>query len=165
MPSQSQFDDLKTWHALSRLVTACWYDVDFNGGRSVHDFYEENGLFVVGPNRFEGRDGIKTFYEWRRGRGTTTTRHVLGNLIVHPEDERHAKLTGLMTIYRGAGTPPLRQDNMPAMIADFTSICVRGDDDVWRFSSHVLDPIFVGADVPLSLAIDPRFLANNRQTG
>jgi hypothetical protein len=157
-------DEPKIWHALNRLTAEHWRDVDVNGGRSVHDLYESDGLFVVGPNRFEGRDGIQVFYQWRRGRGNNTTRHIISNVIVQAEDEHHAKLSGLVTIYRGAGSPPLRQDNMPVLIADFTADCVLGDDAVWRYKSHLLDPIFVGADVPLSLAIDPRFLATARPT-
>jgi hypothetical protein len=46
----------------------------------------------------------------------------------------------------------------PAMIADFEAQCVLGDDRLWRFQSHVLRPIFVGSDVPISLSIDPQHL-------
>ena len=44
------------------------------------------------------------------------------------------------------------------MIADFEVQCVLGEDQLWRFQSHVLRPIFVGSDVPISLSIDPRHL-------
>jgi hypothetical protein len=44
------------------------------------------------------------------------------------------------------------------MIADFEAQCVLGDDRLWRFQSHVLRPIFVGSDVPISLSIDPQRL-------
>jgi len=40
------------------------------------------------------------------------------------------------------------------MIADFEVQCVLGEDQLWRFQSHVLRPIFVGSDVPISLSID-----------
>jgi len=41
------------------------------------------------------------------------------------------------------------------MIADLEAQCVFGDNRLWRFRSHVLRPIFVGSDVPISLSIDP----------
>ena len=44
------------------------------------------------------------------------------------------------------------------MIADFEVQCVLGEDQLWRFQSHVLRPIFVGSDVPISLSIDPQHL-------
>src|SRR5580698_7294419 len=108
MNATNVVDEPKIWHALNRLEAEHWRDVDVNGGRSVHDLYESDGLFVVGPNRFEGREGIQIFYQWRRGRGNNTTRHIISNVIVHAEGERYAKLSGLITIYRGAGSPPLR---------------------------------------------------------
>ena len=45
-----------------------------------------------------------------------------------------------------------------AMIADFEAQCVLGDDELWRFQSHVLRPIFVGSDLPASISIDPQRL-------
>jgi hypothetical protein len=36
---------------------------------------------------------------------------------------------------------------------------VRGEDSQWLFRSHVLQPIFVGRDIPHSISIDPKFLA------
>jgi hypothetical protein len=44
------------------------------------------------------------------------------------------------------------------MVADFEAQCVLGEDWLWRFQSHVLRPIFVGSDVPISLSIDPQRL-------
>jgi hypothetical protein len=44
------------------------------------------------------------------------------------------------------------------MIADFEAQCMFGDDEVWRFQSHVLRPIFVGSDLPASISIDPQRL-------
>jgi hypothetical protein len=35
---------------------------------------------------------------------------------------------------------------------------VLGDDQLWRFQSHVLRPIFVGSHLPASISIDPQRL-------
>jgi len=162
MSSPQDIEEQATWFALYRLEARYWYDVDYNGGRDAHEFYLSDGLFAIGPNRFEGRHGIKTFYEWRRARGKMTSRHIISNLLVDSQDERRAKAFGLITVHRGKGEAPLRYGFVPSLVADFTSDCVRGPDDVWRYASHILDPVFVGDDVPLSLAIDPRFLATPR---
>jgi hypothetical protein len=45
------------------------------------------------------------------------------------------------------------------LIADVISECVRGEDGTWRFRSHVVQPVFLGSDHPLSLAIDGQFLS------
>lgn len=156
--------EAQVWFALSRLEARHWHDVDFNGGRAVHGLYCPDAVFTVGQNRFEGRDNIKAFYEWRRGRGHMTTRHLITNLIVLDRNEPNARLVGSLTVYRGTGTPPFAGANAPILVADFVSDCRRGDGDDWLYASHAIDPIFVGSDVPLSLAIDPKYLSSLRST-
>jgi len=51
------------------------------------------------------------------------------------------------------------------MIADFDARCVQGDDRLWRFQSHLLNPFIVGGDLPASIAIWPRGLRPNRTRG
>ena len=58
-------DELLLWHALHRLEVTYWYDVDFNDGRTAHEFFTPDGVKIVGHNRFEGREEIRAFYEWR----------------------------------------------------------------------------------------------------
>jgi len=91
-------------------------------------------------------------------RGTTTTRHLIGNLRVFRDDAQHARTVGVMSLYRADGSPPFQGARPPAMIADFEARCVLGDDRPWRFQSHVLRPIFVGSDLPVSISIDPQRL-------
>jgi hypothetical protein len=55
-------DDLALWCALNQVVAAYWADVDENGGLQAHEFYLPQGLFVIGNNRFEGKDKIEAFY-------------------------------------------------------------------------------------------------------
>ena len=63
-------DELLLWHALHRLEVTYWYDVDFNGGRTAHEFFIPDGVKMVGHNRFEGREEIRKFYEWRDRKST-----------------------------------------------------------------------------------------------
>jgi len=151
-------DDPALWYALNRLMTNYWAEVDHNGGTLAHEFYLPEALYAVGHNRFEGADKIRAFYARRRQRGNTTTRHLVGNLLVFRDDARHAGTRGVMSLYRADGRPPFQWTRPPAMIADFEAQCVLGDDRQWRFRTHVLQPIFVGSDLPASISIDPQRL-------
>ena len=151
-------DDSALWYALNRLMTNYWAEVDHNGGTLAHEFYLPEALYAVGRNRFEGADKIRAFYARRRQRGNTTTRHLVGNLRVFRDDARHAGTRGVMSLYRADGRPPFQWTRPPAMIADFEAQCVLGDDRQWRFRTHVLQPIFVGSDLPASISIDPQRL-------
>jgi hypothetical protein len=161
-------DELRLWHALYQLEVKYWYDVDYNGGSSVHELYCNDGLLSVGGKEFKGRHTIKTFYEWRRGRGETA-RHVIANVVVRAQDERRATASGLITIYRARGIRvPLPAGNVPALVSDFTSDCILGLNDTWRYASHVLRPVFLGPDTPFSMSIEPGFLAllaRSRESG
>ena len=150
-------DDLALWYALNRLMADYWADVDEDGGRKAHEFYLQDGLYAIGNNRFEGREKIRAFYA-RRQHGSVMTRHVVSNLRVYAEEEPQARAVGLMSLYRADGRSPFQGARPPAMIADFAARCVLGDDLVWRFHSHVLQPFIVGSDLPASITIKPQTL-------
>lgn len=149
-------DDAALWYALHRLIVNYWAEVDDNAGRLAHEFYVSDGLYVVGNSRFEGEEKIRAFYA-RRGHGGVVTRHLISNLRVFREDARHARMTGLMSLYRADGKSPFQGARPPAMIADFEARCVLRDGS-WRFQSHVLDPFIVGQDMPASIMIKPQAL-------
>jgi len=151
-------DDPALWYALNRLIIDYWADVDSSGGTRAHEFYLPDALYSVGSSRFEGAEKIRAFYDRRRQRGNTTTRHLIGNLRVFQEDAWRARMTGVMTLYRADGRPPIEEARPPAMVADFEAQCVLGDDQLWRLKSHALRPIFVGSDRPFSVTIDPKRL-------
>ena len=106
-------DDLALWYALNRLMTNYWADVDDDGGSRAHEFYLSDALYAVGNNRFEGEEKIRAFYARRRQRGTTTTRHLVGNLRVFRDDARHARTVGVMSLYRADGSPPFQDQGRP----------------------------------------------------
>ena len=146
---------LALWYGLQSLETNYWYDVDFNGGGKAHEFYVADGLFAVGDNEFRGHAKIRAFYTWRRQRGHSTTRHLVSNLRVEASDARKGSLIGVLSLYRAEGRPPFQGERPPMLIADLQADCVLGDDQIWRFQTHALKPIFVGSDRPASISIDP----------
>ena len=88
-------DDLALWYALNRLMINYWADVDNEGGGFwAHEFYLPDALYAVGNNRFEGIEKIRAFYERRRRLGNTTTRHLIGNVRVFPDDQRNVRAVG-----------------------------------------------------------------------
>jgi SnoaL-like domain len=148
------------WHALYVLEVRYWYDVDFNEGRNAHAFYTSDGVFAVGDNEFRGRDRIQQFYAWRGQRGLTTvrslrtTRHLISNFWLEQAGDREARAFGAISFYEASGRPPVKESKALILIADIINICALDEDDQWRFKSHVLRPVFMGDDVPLSLAVD-----------
>ena len=152
-------EDVALWYALNRLIATYWAEVDHNGGDRAHEFYLPDALYAVGNNRFEGTDKIRAFYAWRRQIGNSSTRHLINNLQVFAEDAAsQARAVGIMTLYRADGRPPYRGVKPPSMIADFEVLCALAADRQWRFRSHLLRPIFVSSDLPVSIMIDPQRL-------
>ena len=162
-------DELLLWHALHRLEVTYWYDVDFNEGRTAHEFFTPDGVKMVGNNRFEGREEIRRFYEWRAQggakavrqlaiSGVKAVRHMITNLYVASSSERCATVQGMVSFYGGVTYPSKRQSTPPMMVADLVNECVLSKDNAWRFKSHTLQPVFMSNDAPASMVIDPRFL-------
>jgi SnoaL-like domain len=151
-------DEATLWYALSRLLADYWAEVDHNGGKQAHEFYFPTAPYAVGENRFEGTEKIRAFYARRRQFGDNTTRHVVENIRILPDDRWRARALGVMILYRADGRPPIQRVRPPAMIADFEARCGLADEGVWRFESHLIRPIFISSDLPASISIDPQRL-------
>jgi hypothetical protein len=139
-------DELLLWHALHRLEVTYWYDVDFNEGRTAHELFTPDGVKMVGDNRFEGREEIRAFYEWRARQNVATAarklgisgvravRHLIANLYVASSSERRATVRGIVIFYGGKSK---LQSNRPT-VPDFINECVLNKDNVWRSKSHTI---------------------------
>src|SRR3954451_16121599 len=135
--------DLGLWHRLYTLESRYWREVDFNHGRGAGDFYMEDGRFVIGDNVFSGRKKIQEFYAWREQRARTTTRHLVGNLLVEPEGSNGARVAGIISFHQAEGHPPVLESKPAILIADLINECVLCPDGAWRYKSHTLRPVFV----------------------
>jgi len=162
-------DELLLWHALHRLEVTYWYDVDVNEGRTAHEFFTPDGVKMVGHNRIEGREQIRAFYEWRARQspseavrklgisGLRAVRHLITNLYVASSSERCATVRGIVIFYGG----PSKYQSNPPMVADLITECVLDKDNVWRFKSHTLRPVFMSKVTPPEMQIDPNFLKHH----
>ena len=140
------YQDVAIAAALTALETDYWHDVDHNWGRTAHELYAANGVFVIGDKRMTGREEIRGFYSWREGRGDRTARHVITNVRVRCSNPGSATLECIMLLYAADGLPVL--ESHPAiMIADIVSECVL-EDGAWRYTLHELRPLFMGGDAP-----------------
>ena len=159
-------DEHVLWHALHRLEVAYWYDVDFNEGRTAHEFFTPDGVKMVGHNRFEGREEIRAFYEWRARQngakavrqlgisGVRAVRHLITNFCIASSSERYATVLGIVVFYGGKS----KLQSNPPMVADLNNECALSEDNVWRYKAHTLRPVFLSKVTPPELLIDPAFL-------
>src|SRR5260370_20697211 len=110
-------DYLTLWCALNRLMANYWAEVDENGGEQAHQFYVPDGHYAIGNNRFEGEEKIRAFYA-RRRYGTVMTPHLISNLRGFDADDRHARMVGVMSLYRADGRSTFHASRPPPLNAD-----------------------------------------------
>ena len=126
-----------------------WHDVDCNWGSTAHEYFTEDGVFHAIESAFTGREAIRQFYSWRKGRGARLARHVISNLRVVVESDQRAQAIWIMSLYAADGEPPM-PSKPPIMIADIREECVREADGCWRYKSRRLIPAFTG-DTPVTI--------------
>ncbi len=126
---------------IGRLNIDYWYDVDRHEGRSAHEFYTEDGVFTTSIRSRTGRDAIAAFYRGRQDGRVRTARHVIANLRVQVHDAGHASADWILLLYAADGAPVLPSESA-IMIADVHDVCVRGEDDRWRYASRTIVPVF-----------------------
>ena len=61
-------------------------------------------------------------------------------------------MVGIVSFYGGVARKT-SQPKPPILMTDLINECVRDDDGQWRYRSHVLQPVFMSHESPLSLAI------------
>jgi hypothetical protein len=145
---EPMYDLLVTKFEIHDLVLRYWHDVDTRWGADAHDFFTEDGVFVSERTRLAGRAEIKSFYDWRRGRGERVARHIVNNARVTVEGEDRAVISYLMTIYAADGVPVLPVTS-PNLISDVTETMVRSDG-AWLIEEKRFTTLFMG-DVPATV--------------
>lgn len=132
---------------LHDLVLRYWREVDERWGARAHEFFTPDGVFVSETTRLVGRNEIKAFYDWRRGRGDRVARHIVNNALVSVDGDR-ATVGYLMTIYAADGVPVLPV-TAPNLISDVTETLVRVDG-AWLIAEKKFSTLFKG-EVPATV--------------
>jgi hypothetical protein len=133
----------------SEVVLAVWRDIDHNGGRAVHEWFLPEGTLNFGKELVRGRDEIAETYRKRRDGTGRVARHVATNLHEERLDEDTARVTSIVVLFAGNGTPPLPQ-LLPQFVGDVEDVFVRVEGE-WRLRSRTMTPVFFSPEVGLAV--------------
>src|SRR4051794_541184 len=115
-PGMSTRKDIELWFDLHDLAVQYWADVNSNFGKRAHEFYVEDGLFMIGENRHAGRKAIQEFYAWRETRGARVARHLVTNVRAESRSDDEAVVKGCICLFAADGTP-IFESKPPTMVA------------------------------------------------
>jgi hypothetical protein len=119
--------------------------IDHKDGAGVEDLFTADGVYDMSNRLYRGRADIRTFYDARKSRGRRAARHVFTNLRLVPESAERATGTVILTLYACDGDPPY--PTQAILISDYDDVYVREADEVWRYQSRTIVPVFGGVPV------------------
>jgi hypothetical protein len=132
---------------LTALLSDYWYDVDTNWGRSAHDYYTDDALFVGPEESYQGKAKIREFYQWREKRGARTVLHVVSNFRAVFESPTQATCSWYLSLYAADGLPIL-PTHAPITISMMTDKCIKGADGRWLYTYRRFVTWFQGGTPP-----------------
>lgn len=131
-----------------------WFEVDFNWGRNAHKFYTLDGVFEASSGRkYEGRDTIADFYNYRLDRGARTAVHLVSNFRATLHDASNATSTWYLSLYASDGETP-HPSAPPILISSMTDSHKRQADGSWLCSYRLFDTLFKGGIPTTSMPAD-----------
>ena len=130
---------------LIELVHAYWNNVDAKWGAEAHTMFTEDGVFQSDSSLHTGREEVKGFYDWRRGRGERVARHLVSNPLVTIEGPDRATVRYTMTIYAVDGVPILSV-KAPNSISEVTDLYQRNAAGEWKIQHKTLRGLFRGEE-------------------
>jgi hypothetical protein len=133
----------------SELVLTIWHDIDYNGGRRVHEWFVPDGTITFDQFTVQGHDDISATYLERRDGTERFSRHVATNLVVEQTDDRTVRVTSLLILYAGNGEPPL-SDLLPQVVADVFDEFVNVDGR-WMAKSRRIIHVFIAPETVLGV--------------
>jgi hypothetical protein len=136
-------EQLRARQELEIILMEYWHDVDTNWGRNAPEFFTEDGIFESNKNKYEGREKIRAFYQFRINRGPRVACHAVTNFrcILHSKTE--ATCNWFLHLYAMDGKPIL-PSNPPIQIAYMTDKCVKGADGKWLYKHRIFQSWFEG---------------------
>ncbi|WP_162942302.1 nuclear transport factor 2 family protein [Desertimonas flava] len=136
-------DRLALTQQLHALLVDYWHDVDTNWGRLAPDYFTPDGLWVGENSTFEGREGVRAFYQWREKRGNRVVFHSVQNLrAIFDGGPDKALCQWVMVLHGGDGTPPIAT-NPPILIDYMTERWVLTDEG-WKINHRSSNVLFKG---------------------
>lgn len=123
--------------ACSALVISYAQYRDNYDAVSFAELFTEDGVLIIGANRWNGRDAIRARIESLDSR--TTIRHHMSSIRITRIDEDHATGVSYAVIY--SAPPGSNEISGPALIGDYVDQYVRTEDG-WKISHRELKSIF-----------------------
>lgn len=149
MTTASDVDRAALTQELTALVTALWYDIDHNRGRSASTFFTADADLMFSARSFRGTAEIDEVYAGRAARGARVSRHVVTNLHVVAADAERVTAVSVLVLFAEDGEAP-RPTTAPALVADVTDEFVRVDGRL-RIASRRIDHAFIAPTTVLAV--------------
>ena len=137
-------DRLHLTRILETQLHDYWYDVDFNWGRTAHLYYTQDGVFEASSGSlYEGREVIKSFYQYRLDRGARTAVHSVSNFRAFRTGATTATSTWYMQLFACDGTPP-HQSAPPILLSAMEDKHLQQPDGTWLCQHRLFKTLFKG---------------------
>lgn len=118
------------------VIDYAHYRDSFNANEFAN-LFTEDGVLVIGENRWEGRDAIRARIEALDN--GTTIRHHMSSIRISPIDADHATGVSYVVIYSApSGTNEITG---PSLIGDYIDSYVRTEDG-WKIAHRELKTTF-----------------------
>jgi ketosteroid isomerase-like protein len=132
---------------IQQHVADYWHDIDENEALGAESFYTEDCVMLMGPvKRFDGHEGVRAFYADREKRGQRTTRHTCSNFRVILETPTRAQANFVVANYGADGPAPIVGADVPSLVSQVNTICVRQENGSWRIARLEAKPIFISKE-------------------
>lgn len=125
---------------LQQMLYDLGHVIDARCGEGIGDYYCDDGAFIVGDIRYQGRDAIEAFYVAEQERVRSTLKdgqrqllHAFVNpRILFADDLRHATILCTNLNFSHEGTPPIEGPIAANLIVECRLDCRLEDDGQWR---------------------------------
>lgn len=118
------------------VIDYAHYRDNFNAN-AFAELFTEDGVLIIGENRWEGRDAIRARIEALDN--GTTIRHHMSSIRISPVDADHATGVSYVVIYSApAGSNEITG---PSLIGDYIDSYVRTEDG-WKIAHRELKTTF-----------------------
>lgn len=130
---------------LTQLVLRSFWLIDHGRAAEVAGFFAPDGALTFGPGA--PRPGtitgpaIATAMQARQDDVAATSRHVLSNFLVEPQDDGRVVVRSLMTLFR---TATADMEPIVRSVADLVDTFVL-HDGAWRIADRQILPVFYPA--------------------
>ena len=135
------------------LIINSWWNVDHEAAVGGEHYFTSDGVCQMPAITMTGREEIAAGYAKRQSAGARLSRHLVTNLVVHQDDDLHARARYVLTLYAIRGRQPGLLTE-PQAVVDVVDQCVH-EDGRWLIEHRLLTSVFISASND-SVMLEPR---------